>query len=206
MSKSCTHFLANDLIVVRPSPLSSTTVTCSMASLRPALARCCCHAPRLQLVRPLVADRQFASTSALKLDSPLLLSTQRRRISAQAKAWLPRADEQWLKSRVVPDTGPQVISEATRPPRDTSALPRLTDARSVTPYLFVIAGLVAGIVMVGGATRLTESGLSITEWRPITGTLPPMTEDAWRIEFAKYTVTPEGQTCASHLFSRGSSD
>jgi cytochrome c oxidase assembly protein subunit 15 len=44
---------------------------------------------------------------------------------------------------------------------------------------------------VGGVTRLTESGLSITEWRPLTGTLPPMSEEEWMVEFEKYKNTPE---------------
>ncbi len=47
------------------------------------------------------------------------------------------------------------------------------------------------IVMVGGITRLTESGLSITQWQPVTGTLPPLSEAAWEAEFAEYRETPE---------------
>jgi len=51
--------------------------------------------------------------------------------------------------------------------------------------------LVLGIVVVGGVTRLTESGLSITEWRPITGVLPPLSHEEWMVEFEKYKATPE---------------
>jgi cytochrome c oxidase assembly protein subunit 15 len=51
--------------------------------------------------------------------------------------------------------------------------------------------LVLGIIVVGGVTRLTESGLSITEWRPITGVLPPLTHIEWMVEFDKYKATPE---------------
>jgi cytochrome c oxidase assembly protein subunit 15 len=47
------------------------------------------------------------------------------------------------------------------------------------------------MVMVGGATRLTDSGLSIVEWRPITGILPPLTESAWTVEFEKYKTSSE---------------
>ena len=47
------------------------------------------------------------------------------------------------------------------------------------------------IVIVGGATRLTESGLSITEWRPATGVLPPLTAEAWQGEFEKYQAIPQ---------------
>ena len=47
------------------------------------------------------------------------------------------------------------------------------------------------IVVVGGVTRLTESGLSITEWKPFTGTIPPLTAQDWEEEFEKYKATPE---------------
>ena len=55
----------------------------------------------------------------------------------------------------------------------------------------VSSTLVFAIVVVGGVTRLTESGLSITEWRPITGVLPPLSEAEWEAEFEKYKQTPE---------------
>ncbi len=58
-------------------------------------------------------------------------------------------------------------------------------------WLFVVAAMIVGIVMVGGITRLTESGLSITQWQPITGTLPPLTEAQWQAEFDLYRATPE---------------
>ncbi|KAG9100427.1 Cytochrome c oxidase assembly protein cox15 [Ceratobasidium sp. UAMH 11750] len=61
----------------------------------------------------------------------------------------------------------------------------------VGKWLIGCAGLVFAIVVVGGITRLTESGLSITEWRPITGILPPLGEAEWEEEFTKYKATPE---------------
>ncbi len=54
--------------------------------------------------------------------------------------------------------------------------PRL---RAVRVWLIVVAALIVGTLIVGGATRLTESGLSIVEWKPITGTLPPLTAQQW---------------------------
>ncbi len=54
-----------------------------------------------------------------------------------------------------------------------------------------MTGVVLLMVMVGGATRLTESGLSMVDWRPVTGTLPPLTDAAWQEEFAKYQTSPE---------------
>lgn len=74
----------------------------------------------------------------------------------------------------------------------SSELPRLTTP-GVSTHLFVISGLVFAIVVVGGLTRLTESGLSITEWNLVTGTLPPLSQEDWLSEYNKYMVTPEGQ-------------
>lgn len=60
-------------------------------------------------------------------------------------------------------------------------------------WLFIVAGLVALMVVIGGLTRLTNSGLSMVEWRPITGWLPPLSEAAWLAEFEKYKQFPEYQ-------------
>jgi cytochrome c oxidase assembly protein subunit 15 len=51
--------------------------------------------------------------------------------------------------------------------------------------------MVFAVIVVGGVTRLTESGLSITEWKPITGIIPPMNVEDWSVEFEKYKATPE---------------
>ncbi|MCW2410346.1 MULTISPECIES: COX15/CtaA family protein [unclassified Sphingobium] len=58
-------------------------------------------------------------------------------------------------------------------------------------WLFVVAGLILFMVAVGGITRLTESGLSITEWKPVTGTLPPMNEAQWQEEFDQYRTSSQ---------------
>jgi cytochrome c oxidase assembly protein subunit 15 len=58
-------------------------------------------------------------------------------------------------------------------------------------WLLVSSALVFAVIVVGGVTRLTESGLSITEWRPITGILPPLSKAEWEEEFVKYKATPE---------------
>jgi len=51
--------------------------------------------------------------------------------------------------------------------------------RAIRLWLYAVAALVLAMVLVGGATRLTESGLSITEWRPVMGALPPLGEAQW---------------------------
>ena len=71
---------------------------------------------------------------------------------------------------------------------------RLFQARSSRPvaiWLFAVAALVFLMVVIGGATRLTDSGLSITEWKPVTGALPPLNEKEWAEEFARYRQIPE---------------
>ena len=66
-------------------------------------------------------------------------------------------------------------------------------SRAVMNWLFIFASLVAFLVIFGGFVRLTRSGLSITEWNPISGSVPPMGEQAWQEEFSKYQQTPEFQ-------------
>jgi cytochrome c oxidase assembly protein subunit 15 len=61
----------------------------------------------------------------------------------------------------------------------------------VAVWLFAVAALVFAMVVVGGATRLTGSGLSITEWRLVTGAIPPLSDAAWQAEFGKYKTIPQ---------------
>jgi cytochrome c oxidase assembly protein subunit 15 len=65
--------------------------------------------------------------------------------------------------------------------------------RGLRLWLVGLFLLVATMIAVGGLTRLTDSGLSITEWRPVTGALPPMSEADWQVEFDKYRAIPEYQ-------------
>ena len=63
--------------------------------------------------------------------------------------------------------------------------------RPVRLWLLVSAVMILLTLVVGGATRLTESGLSIVEWKPVTGVLPPLSQAEWQTEFAKYQVIPQ---------------
>jgi len=86
------------------------------------------------------------------------------------------------------------------PPRD--------DMAAMIRWLLAVAVLVSIIVLVGGITRLTESGLSITEWKPVTGVIPPLNEAAWQREFEAYKQIPQyievngpaGMTLAEYKF------
>ena len=65
--------------------------------------------------------------------------------------------------------------------------------RVIGIWLLVIAGMVFAMIILGGVTRLTEFGLSMVEWRPVTGWLPPFSHDAWERAFAEYQRFPEYQ-------------
>lgn len=71
---------------------------------------------------------------------------------------------------------------------------------AIIQWLLFCAGMVFAMAIIGAITRLTESGLSITEWKPITGAIPPLNEAQWLIEFEKYKQIPEYQ-----LLNRGMS-
>jgi heme a synthase len=74
------------------------------------------------------------------------------------------------------------------------SLPVVMDARTrgqLAGWLFTVCALLFVMIVVGGITRLTRSGLSIVEWQPIVGALPPLDEAQWQDLFAKYQLTPE---------------
>ena len=72
-------------------------------------------------------------------------------------------------------------------------------SKAVGYWLISTSGLIFGIVVVGGLTRLTESGLSITEWKPVTGAIPPLNDAEWQEEFEKYKESPEFKQLNSHI-------
>jgi len=67
------------------------------------------------------------------------------------------------------------------------------DNRKVALWLFILCGLVFAMIVLGGVTRLTGSGLSIVDWRPIMGALPPLSSEAWEETFELYKQSPEFQ-------------
>ena len=72
--------------------------------------------------------------------------------------------------------------------------------RQIAYWLFTLAGFVVLMVLVGGLTRLTDSGLSITEWEPIRWAIPPLSQAAWDLAFAKYQQIPE-YTLVNHAMT-----
>jgi cytochrome c oxidase assembly protein subunit 15 len=79
---------------------------------------------------------------------------------------------------------------------------------AIARWLLAVAAMIALIVVIGGITRLTESGVSITEWKPVTGVIPPLTQAQWQAEFDAYRQTPQyiqingpaGMTLATYKF------
>ncbi|WP_430463271.1 heme A synthase [Tabrizicola sp.] len=71
--------------------------------------------------------------------------------------------------------------------------------RGIRAWLVALFMLVAMMIAVGGLTRLTDSGLSITEWKPVTGAIPPLSDADWVVEFDKYKATPEFQLQNSQM-------
>ncbi len=71
--------------------------------------------------------------------------------------------------------------------------------RTIANWLMVCLALVSLMVFIGGVTRLTESGLSIVEWKLLSGTLPPMTDIAWHAEFEEYKATPQFKQVNHHF-------
>lgn len=72
-----------------------------------------------------------------------------------------------------------------------SASPATARPRAISRWLLAVAAMVLLIVVVGGITRLTESGLSMVRWEPISGAVPPLNAEQWNAEFAAYKATPE---------------
>jgi heme a synthase len=72
-----------------------------------------------------------------------------------------------------------------------TTVPRTQDVAAIRIWLLIVAGLIALMVLVGGATRLTESGLSIVQWKPVEGVLPPLTSQAWNEAFEGYKAIPQ---------------
>ena len=70
-------------------------------------------------------------------------------------------------------------------------MPHRSAPRAIARWLLIVAALVFCMVVVGGITRLTESGLSITQWKPISGAIPPLTHDQWMEAFRLYQQIPE---------------
>src|ERR1043165_5231916 len=87
--------------------------------------------------------------------------------------------------------GQDYISEASLASRMTEPHPAASSRPIVRLWLYAVAALMVLTLVIGGATRLTVSGLSIVEWKPVTGVVPPVSQQAWQKEFEKYQEIPQ---------------
>ncbi|KAI1141289.1 COX15-CtaA-domain-containing protein [Hypoxylon sp. FL0543] len=152
--------------------------------------------PGLRRAAPKLASSQFVCRQCLRQQpraapSRILQSLQRRHASTESQARFAR----YFTSTAVP-TATATADAASQAAK--SAFPE-TSSKSVAYWLIGSAASVFGIVVFGGLTRLTESGLSITEWKPVTGSLPPLTQADWESEFDKYRASPEFRLLNSHM-------
>lgn len=144
--------------------LSRSFTSASSSSSQPHFLRTAPFASALKhSPRTLLESVQFSGLRS----RPISFSHSRR----------PLFDPRFFLSRNASQTLPPVLPVLSPPP--------------VAGWLIFSSVLVFGVIVVGGVTRLTESGLSITEWRPITGIVPPLSEAQWNEEFDKYKITPE---------------
>lgn len=95
-------------------------------------------------------------------------------------------------------TDPMGSSGANRPTSTTGVRSTIRPMQ-LSWWLFIVAVLVYAMVFVGGATRLTQSGLSIVSWKPVSGVVPPLSQADWDAEFDAYRMTPEFQKVNAHM-------
>ncbi|KAJ7667702.1 electron transfer protein 1 [Mycena polygramma] len=149
---------------------------------------------------PLVtkAASVLAKGEAAKANDPVEKSTPTTKSPPQQTRPPPPAETNTVLSAPIPPKIPSAEHPLTTPTTNVvetveTVSPEIPPppGRAVGMWLLLSSVLVLVVVVVGGVTRLTESGLSITEWRPITGVLPPLSAGAWEEEFDKYKATPE---------------
>ncbi|KAE8151220.1 cytochrome oxidase assembly protein-domain-containing protein [Aspergillus avenaceus] len=166
-----------------------------MASLGGSVSLMRSFTPRLSkelfTCRQCLRSQNYATKSAFRKNFAAPFAQPTSKINTAASfARARNAFPNILKRSVSDSTTANAAAEGAS--KAKSSFPKVSD-KTVAYWLLGSAASVFGIVVFGGLTRLTESGLSITEWRPVTGSLPPMNTEDWEAEFAKYRASPEFQ-------------
>ncbi|RAK97748.1 cytochrome c oxidase assembly protein cox15 [Aspergillus ibericus CBS 121593] len=176
-----------------------------MASLGPSMPLIRSFAPRLSRElftcrQCLIRTQNHAAKSAFRRQFSALPITQNAngRANAALQARARKLFASSLRRTVSGSAAPEAIAAQEGAAKAKSNFPDVSD-KKVAYWLLASAASVFGIVVFGGLTRLTESGLSITEWRPVTGSLPPMNAEDWESEFSKYRASPEFQLLNPHM-------
>ncbi|KAF2026563.1 electron transfer protein 1, mitochondrial precursor [Setomelanomma holmii] len=150
--------------------------------------------PQLRTAAPRLSRRLFVCRPCLKAPIHSAIATSRctppRPSIAQSVRW--RSTQPLRSSATIgtPHAEGAVSAAAAKSEGKSRSSPNVS-SKSVAYWLLGSAASVFGIVIFGGLTRLTESGLSITEWRPVTGSLWPGSPEEWASEFDKYRSSPE---------------
>ncbi|KAI1436048.1 putative cytochrome c oxidase assembly protein [Xylaria sp. CBS 124048] len=157
---------------------------------------------RIASIRPPSAQftcglRQFSHTASSRIVHSLRLSRQSRLSRRYVANTTIRPVISSLLSKTSRNAA-TITTTATPGQTAKKSFPE-TSSKSVAYWLLGSAASVFGIVVFGGLTRLTESGLSITEWKPVTGFMPPVTQQDWESEFEKYRASPEFKVLNSHM-------
>ncbi|RDL36971.1 Cytochrome c oxidase assembly protein COX15 [Venustampulla echinocandica] len=147
--------------------------------------------------RPAVRHVKLPIKPSVSQASPIRFSSSAAGISPNAGATLKAASPLGSLSKTISEKSTELEGRA-REASGNKFFPD-TSSSSVAYWLLASAGSVFGIVVFGGLTRLTESGLSITEWRPVTGSLPPLSTSDWDSEFEKYRASPESKLLNAHM-------
>ncbi|KAK4549479.1 hypothetical protein LTR36_006476 [Oleoguttula mirabilis] len=180
------------------SPLRARLALQSAARLQDAfVCRRCLHQQQQQ-AKPWQAYKSLRQTPFLKA----FKTPDRIQLRAQSSSPSPSPSYQpspsplaALSQRI---TAHQPPAHALGAKAKASSWPA-SSSKSVAYWLLASATSVFGIVVFGGLTRLTESGLSITEWRPVTGSFPPRNQEHWEAEFARYKLSPEFKMLNSRM-------
>lgn len=180
------------------------------ASLWAALARPCRQSGTFRTV---LTQSRFTATfstsipkATQKINCNVLPKTQTTSNVWKTRLFIPGRNCGLFRSYSITQKSSSIVSRplnsrffsANSNTAEFKELPILTPP-SVGFWLLGTTALIYAVIVVGGVTRLTESGLSITEWKPVSGVIPPITDTEWEEEFSKYKATPEFKLWVSSL-------
>ncbi|TLD30586.1 hypothetical protein PspLS_02377 [Pyricularia sp. CBS 133598] len=166
------------------------------------VCRQCLHTQPLKATASSQVARQVVRSPALSRNPT---STSTSTATNARTRWLVGGSRTFFRSATKSSSGSTAAAaEAATAEASSGAEARSssfpeTNSKAVGYWLIGSAVSVFGIVIFGGMTRLTESGLSITEWRPVTGSLPPRNAEDWESEFSKYRASPEFALLNPHM-------
>lgn len=151
-----------------------------------------------QIARKPLLPAKWQKISPLHTSNLLKVGSACMSVSSQVRSYSANAEKVELKTPGF-DGSKMLEMQKQNSGLISGNRPPVNSSKYVGYWLLGTAGLIFGIVILGGLTRLTESGLSITEWKPITGALPPMSQADWEREFELYKDSPEFRHLNSNI-------